>query len=162
MTRSERILCPFCGGEMSMWIARGRVLGVWKDYYDAHARCTECAAQGPFARASTRDKAIKAAAAAALRRHTPPAKPLTLEEAYGADHCYLEHDAKGTCEPRIVSLGMMQINARNQSCVEILEFGEDEIWCDVIECAEYGRTWRCWARMPSKEERRTAKWENER
>lgn len=155
---TDKVLCPWCGAEMYVCYSRGRVLGEWRDYYDAHLRCTKCGAQGPFESWNTAEGAKEAARAAALRRYTPPLKPMTLEEAYEAEYCYLEHDTKGM-DTQIVMLGMMSTNARNESRVEILEFGEDADYCGKLECSDYGKTWRCWERKPTDEERSAAGWE---
>ena len=80
MTSADKVLCPWCGAEMSACYSRGKVLGEWKDYYDAHLRCTGCGAQGPFARWNTPEGAKEAARAATLQRYTPPIRQMTLEE----------------------------------------------------------------------------------
>ena len=31
--------------------------------------------------------------------------------------------------------------------------------CKKFECEEYNRTWRCWTKRPTDEQRKTVKWE---
>lgn len=150
---TDKIICPWCGAEMRASVAM-------LDVYGAIARyeCSYCHACGPQRRGLQKEETSAAARAAAIRRYTPPLKPMTLEEAYEAEYCYLEHDTKGM-DTQIVMLGMMSTNARNESRVEILEFGEDADYCGKLECSDYGKTWRCWSRKPTDEERSAAEWE---
>ena len=122
--------------------------------------CAECCAYGPIGRSTENVENAKAVArVAALRRYTPPIRPLTLEEAYEADHCYIEFDTKGSSEPRVVLLVMMTAKSQNKKRVEVLEFGEDEGYCRKLDCNDYGKTWRCWERKPTEQEMREAEWE---
>ena len=88
-----------------------------------------------------------------------PLKPMTLDEAYEADYCYIEDNVKGSSEPHVVFLGMMTANSRNEKRVEIMEFGEDVDYCVKLSCEAYGKTWRCWSRRPTEEERKAAEWD---
>lgn len=150
----DKVLCPWCGAEMKRdW----RQTDYGEPSREVWFACENCKSNSPIAWGENYDEALKTATEYAMRRY-PPIKPMTLEEAYEADHCYLEYDTKGM-STIVVLLGMMSTNARNKSRVEILEFGEEADFCTKLECADYGRTWRCWKREPTDEERSAAEWE---
>lgn len=135
---NEKVHCPWCGAEMYACYSRGKVLGEWKYYYDAHLRCTGCGAQGPFARWNTPEGAKEAAKAAALRRYTALLKPMTLEE--------VKDLRVGTL---VWSEHIPKWRADDGMCVYNGNPGDG-----------YGRLYRYWAgRKPTDEERSAAGWE---
>lgn len=150
---TDKVLCPWCGSEMSACYSRGKVFGEWKDYYDAHLRCTGCGAQGPFARRNTPEGAKEAARAAALRRYTPQIKPMTLEEALDKD-AFLElkwmNSIRQVRVPRHLGerIELLLVDSPIEGCYSEWTYRDD-----------YGKTWRCWSRKPTKEEMEAAKWE---
>ena len=133
--------CAFTGG---------RMLGeAWR----AFCRCHLCGAQGPEENRSDGNKAEEAARAAALRRYTPQLKPLPLEKVLGTE---VELEIYGCSKlTRIKSpwhLGdVMQVTITS-SFIE----GDDRRY---LSKNQYGKTWRCWERKPTKEEMEAAKWE---
>jgi hypothetical protein len=96
---------------------------------------------------------------AKVAEYEKPLKPMTLEEACWADHCYIEYNIKGSSEPQVILLGMMTANSKNEKHVEIMEFGEDVDYCVKLNCEVYGEEWRCWSRRPTDEERKAAEWD---
>lgn len=152
MASGEKVLCPWCGAEMYACYSRGRVLWECRDYYDAHLRCTKCGAQGPFESWNTAEGAKEAARAAAMRRYTPPLKPMTRQELPRVYlmPCWIERIGE-KAYPDLLdknSVGFFgkfeNLNARER---------------DYLLYTNYGRTWRCWARRPTDDERSAALWE---
>ena len=142
---SDKIFCPWCGTEMEiktvehhgadsfLYPEEGR-----KPLWNAWTNCLNynCEAEGPIVvEFESEQEAIKAARAAALRRYTPPLKPMTLEEATERRSVWYE---KIGFEPR-----------------EIREYG-----LGLTPPREnYGVTWRCWLHKPTDEERNAVEWE---
>ena len=116
----------------------------------------------------TNRKAEEVARAAALRRHTPPIRPMTREEVFTLSHdeneiLWLEyHDEqairKGLCgyyEPEYV-LAYSPIQG-NKPEVNFYRAGVETE--NTPDPAVYGIGWRCWERKPTKDEMEAAKWE---
>lgn len=97
---------------------------------------------------------------AKLAESEKPQVPLTFEEAYGADYCYIEFSAQEIPRPYVVMIGSMTANGENKKIVRIYEFGEDVERCLKLRGEDYGKTWRCWPRKPTDEERKAVKWDD--
>ena len=158
----DKVLCPWCGAEMTIkarwhYDYAERERKVW----NACAECynDDCGVNGPYViEYPTEEEAIAEALNRALRRYEPPIRPLTLWEARNADYCYFESNTKGT-STQVVLLGMDKAVGRD-IYVELLEFGEDVEYCEYANLEGYGKTWRCWPRKPTDEEREACEWEN--
>ena len=150
MTSADKVLCPWCGAEMSACYSRGKVLGEWKDYYDAHLRCTGCGAQGPFARWNTPEGAKEAARAATLQRYTPPIRQMTLEEVIAFDGEIWMEDKSDFV---VWACRCFFNHAEKKMTVHYITMNTV-----VLEFSTYGKTWRCWERVPTDEERSAAEW----
>ena len=96
---------------------------------------------------------------AKIAEYKKPLVPLTFEEAYGADYCYIEFSVQEIPRPYVVMIGSMTANGENKKIVRIYEFGEDVERCLKLRGEDYGKTWRCWPRKPTDEERKAAKWD---
>lgn len=147
MTSTEKVLCPWCGAEMeinTIELNRGHI---------ARMEChnSECNARGPMTKwHDTEEKAIESARAAALRRYTPQIKPMTLEEVLWTEgEIYVDYAGEfDTWACRCF------INSTTEEvtvhCIEETE---------TLDFSAYNRTWRCWSRKPTDEERSAAEWE---
>ena len=145
---ADKILCPWCGAEMkiiSNWAE-------WNEEFVAHTRCWNCQSNGPTARARNEIQAEKGAIEAALRRYTPPLKPMTLEKATGAeDPVWFESTGNVLCVCDCVFTPDMDGGA-----VEVYMMGRKGY--SLLLSRQYGKTWRCWERKPTDEERSEAEW----
>lgn len=150
---TEKVLCPYCGAEMGTEWSRVKIFDEWKDLYDAHRRCVKCGAQGPFVRAQTLEAAREAARAAALRRYTPPLRPMTLEEATRTEENVWYEFSGSTHIARINCVKNPEIKVYT----EIYTLLQGSAW--LVTSDLYGKTWRCWPRKPTEEEMRNAEWE---
>jgi hypothetical protein len=143
-----KILCPWCGAEM---VRDGEAL-VRSDEVAVWMRCISCGASSPLIKGPQTlnlEKLYDMAHAAALRRYTPPLKPMTLEE--------LE---KRIAEFDIRDGDTYYVERKDSYSSRISAM---YIWYDLFlrkDAKElYGKTWRCWERKPTDEERSAAEWE---
>ena len=153
---TDKILCPWCGAEMEIKTVPHDVPGIIyargakkrERRWNAWTSCSndDCGADGPIvSEMETEQEAIEAVRAAALRRYTPMLKPMTFEEVEqlacsdsidDETPLYLE-DVDGDNEWKIsYQLRRLCFNAKD----------------------DYGKTWRCWSRKPTDEERSAAEW----
>lgn len=145
----NKVLCPYCGAEMSVSI------GEDEPDYNAWTVCTRngCTAEGPLVTGyETSEEAEEAAIAAALRRYTPPIKPMPLEKVLATDaEVFMEANGDygvWACRCFVYMHGKAVIVHYIDSLDDIHRF------------ADYGKTWRCWERKPTDEERRAAEWKD--
>lgn len=154
---SEKVLCPFCGAEMRLPVYVGWTHSPPPDKggYNWHqcAECPNCGANAPEGYGRTLEEAKEAARAAAMRRYTPPIKPMTLEEATSTDEAVWYEYNGSTCTEKIDCVALPEAKTYTEICT----LRRDGAWLVTTEC--YGRTWRCWERKPTYEERRAAEWE---
>lgn len=156
---NDKILCPWCGAEMEHAIYNDAVWctgkGKFHEAYHAFYRCRKCRAQGPVEYRSHGPAAEEAARAAALRRYTPPLKPMTLEEATNTEEAVWYEYNDSTRTEKIDCVALPEAKAYTEICT----LRRDSAWLVTTEC--YGKTWRCWERKPTDEER-SAEWETSR
>lgn len=166
---ADKILCPWCGAEMfhpRPWQKGTPDMGGYN--WTVQAKCRECGAFSPKVYGRRRQEAENKLFVTALRRYTPPLKPMTLEEVFALSHdeneiLWLEyHDEqairKGLCgyyEPEYV-LAYSPIQG-NKPEVNFYRAGVE--MGNAPDPAVYGIGWRCWSRKPTAEERSAAEWE---
>lgn len=142
---TDKILCPWCGAEMYPSATAECLKTEWRACYicpdDPYVSSPEV---GGF---KTVEEALGAAKAAALRRYTPLLKPMTLEEvdehvrSNDANPLWIEDKTGYPSDEWILAATVWQM-------------------CKIMRNRdEYGKTWRCWERKPTDEERSAAEWE---
>jgi hypothetical protein len=157
---TDKVLCPWCGAEMSVCVDENDLFD-----YNGWTACTndKCTAEGPMVTGfDSEEEAIEAAKAAARRHYIPPAKrpsrpvplkPMTSDEILGKE----------------VELEI-RFNYKTKRVIAPYHLGEtmEVLWEDSFITGEdrrylskslYGKTWRCWERKPTDEERSAAEWE---
>ena len=82
---------------------------------------------------------------------------LTLEQACGRDYCFYEYRETGYVEPASVVISGMMLGGA-VPLAEIYRLGREGAACVAV--SEYGRTWRCWDRMPEDGQKEDEPWEN--
>ena len=144
---TDKILCPWCGAEMHH-------CGIKRTYdWEGHEMCGKCGATSPKRWAISQDAVRTQSEAAALRRYTPQIKPMTLEEATGAeDPVWFESTGNVLCVCDCAFTPDMDGGA-----VEVYMMGRKGY--SLLLSRQYGKTWRCWSRKPTDEERSAAGWE---
>lgn len=152
--------CPWCGYMMRLKKFTPNGAG-----YEAYYRCTNCGVDSPHVYAeSTEEAESKAYKAATSHFYNPGNRELTLEEvlviarhnADGYNHiCWLEKvDVRGISAPGF--LGGYGVHSKNYVCFEYYEVAIE--YPDCLPKEEYGKTWRCWLRIPTEDEKKAAKW----
>lgn len=136
---TETPKCPYCGAELELKYVCG-------EYF---CLCAGCEATSPMGTSK------EAAISAALHRAEPEMRTLTLAEVKA--HCAKWSDA----EPlyiefsRRTTLSRWILVAPNIECNEPATVTR---YLDIWE-HDYGKTWRCWPRKPTPEQKAAAKWE---
>lgn len=156
---TPKVLCPYCGAEMEECEMADLLGFLSPAIYDLVVdRCTatymyncpECWACTPMA------KTMKEAYTIALRR--PLQKPLTLDEITKTIYClpcWLEEE-DDRLSPDVLDRDSVGFFFKMQA--HMMRQGIDECVPHYPE-DEYNITWRCWATVPTREEREAAKWE---
>lgn len=146
---SEKIICPWCGAEMvrdGEALARSNEVAVWM-------RCISCGASSPLIKGhqtTNLENLYNMAHAAALRRYTPPLKPMTLEELITTNgEVYMD----GKYNTKIWACRCFDNFSSKTVTVYYITMD-----AEVLNFESYGRVWRCWERKPTDEERSAAKW----
>lgn len=168
---SETPKCPYCGDRMELQIITPE-LG--KETYTVWYQCVVCDSTSPQLEipADSTDSQIKAKArASVMRRVEPENRVLTLEDARNA-----EVDTFGTtmhwlelkirpyrCEGEEIKCAVLSVSIffedESEDGVQDVMYsctGEPEAW---LRQRDYGRSWRCWLRKPTKEEMEATPWE---
>ena len=150
---TNKILCPWCGHEM--FVPRPWLKGtpdMEGHNWTVRAKCRNCNAVSPDGCGRTEQGALNDMMRIVLRRYTPPLKPMERQELprHYLMPCWIERIGEKTYPDLLDkdSTGFYgkfeNLNARET---------------DYLFYANYGRTWRCWARRPTDEERSAAEWE---
>lgn len=137
MMRKEPI-CPYCGCEM-LYPAMG-----------CQYECPHCGSKGP----DSNDP--EEAYVETVQRYEPPAKLLTWEEAI-TDDFYLEQRGDEYVDMALNTLAMSTDGPEPglKDCIHFVTHSEEDV---QLMRVDYGKTWRCWPRRPTEEERRAAAW----
>lgn len=134
---TDNVLCPGCGEEMQI---QGPFFH--RKNYSGFFHCESCGWESPTGWGDTKKEAEEAARAAALRRYEPPIRPLTLEE-------FKEYAGS---RPALVE-------DKDQSMNNAWVFPEQVDRLLEYIGHRYGKTWRCWPRKPTEQEREAYGWE---
>jgi hypothetical protein len=139
----------------------------------AQYKCMTCESTSPrieFPGDTANDEIIERLQAAAMRRAEPKNRVLTLEEARNA-----EVDTFGTamhwlelkirpyrCEGEEIKCAVLSVSIffedESEDGVQDVMYsctGEPDAW---LHQRDYGRSWRCWLRKPTKEEMEETPW----
>lgn len=142
---TDKIICPWCGAEMwwprEPWLKGNPYTG--DSGYKMQGKCRGCDAMTPAAYGRTSEETMEKFFAT-LHRYEPPNKPMTLDEVKA-------HVKVIEAEPLWLEDNEEPIYGWTYS--DLVAY-----WLDT----DYGKTWRCWPRKPTKEERQTAGWEDEK
>ena len=145
---TEKILCPWCGAEMNdRWYKNE--LGRFGNYV-----CDDCWAESPevvWPEGMPKSEWDALNKAAALRRYTPILKPMTLEEVIAFDGEIWMEDKS---DFDVWACRCFFNRAEKKMTVHYITMNTE-----VLEFSTYGKTWRCWSRKPTDEERSAAGWE---
>ena len=149
---TEKVLCPYCGAEMRICVDEYSFedYRAWTEYTS-----NKCTAEGPLVVRNSEDKAREDAIALALRRYTPPQRPLTLEEATTIGFVWREWQ-DSTIDNAPILLTYIWDEFDEKDMLAWQEFSEEGF--DLVDETQYGKTWRCWERKPTDAEMREAEW----
>ena len=124
--------------------------------WTVRAKCRNCNAVSPDGCGRTEQGALNDMMRIVLRRYTPPIKPMTIEDImrvrYETAAFWIEFAGTYKEEPAChwyLWSGLLGYSAK--------VVGYCEPW--FLPMADYGKTWRCWERKPTDEERSAAEWE---
>lgn len=147
---TDKVLCPWCGAEMKRdW----RQTDYGEPSREVWFACENCKSNSPIAWGENYDEALKTATEYALRRYTPPLKPMTLEEVWKEDDPMWVEGKNGAL---YIGDFYASMSAKNGWDVQTLGSAKPRLLLEDY----YGRTWRCWERKPTDEERSAAEWES--
>lgn len=140
--------CPYCGEKMELdqtfksMMMPGTSVMFWYS-------CDVCGAEAP------RCNSKESANAAATQRYVEPLKPLELHEVTGSEEpcVFLEIN---NMEPIWACDCVISSDLKG---VHISFIGDRG--CTLVAMFDYCKTWRCWARRPTDEEREAAGWVDE-
>lgn len=139
--------CPYCGTEMKLH-DMGDIFPMLPRYWYS---CLTCHSTSPKVSHSP-----DAAYDMAQYRYDPPVKPLTWEEAITDDY-YLEQRGDEYVDMALNTLAMSTDGPEPglRDCIHFVTHSEEDV---KLMRFDYGKTWRCWPRRPTEEERRAAAW----
>lgn len=109
--------------------------------------CGGCGSRSPAMRTQEDAKA------AALRRYVEPNRVLTLDEVTGSNEPCVFLEIKGK-EPIWACDCVISSNLNGVNISFIGDRG-----CTLVAIFDYCKTWRCWLRRPTDEERQSVAWE---
>lgn len=147
--------CPYCGAEMILEDNEDVLFGLFSDeekMYWYQCNTPSCGIHSPANH--TKEGAYKAA----MKRRQEPNRVLTLEEVLEIANennvqynhvCWLERNSNYSIWPGC-------IDTLEDGYLTFNEVGSEEF--DRYTAKEYGIEWRCWLRMPTKEEREAVEW----
>lgn len=136
-------LCPWCGTEMSPCAYETTEEG-WVSYY----KCVKCDAESPYMiHCSSWEDAVKKAHQKATERTR--IKPLTISE------------VEEICKTGVYSVLWCDQDTDVEKDNAFVTLYYISQWIDEKSGSRkyYGKTWRCWTRVPAEEERNAAPWE---
>lgn len=160
--KNETVYCPYCGpwnghqnGVEMIPDDNSEYDCITNNYYLADEYwygCPVCHRTSPHC--ATR----KEARAAALRRFTPPQKPLELDELRPGDVVWMEEREKGVyyCI-RLDYWSRSTLRDLRHRTIPIEKFRLDGSILYSVD--QYGKKWRCWRERPTYDECTTADWE---
>lgn len=152
----QTVTCPYCGTVM---YNRLEIHNAYATVFTSFFECAKCDAQSPHITMKANPEEIKEhARGATLKRHEPPLKPLTWEEAIEDDY-YLERVGDEYVDVALNLLATSTISPDTPApfdCIYFRTHDEDNF---KLMRADYGKTWRCWSRRPTPEERAANPWE---
>ena len=135
--------CPWCGDEMIQG-------GVNTVHHVAWYHCQNCKAISPAIQRDTMKEAVDDAYAAAVKRVEEPNRVLAIEEIYACETpCpfWVEwNDPQGSISVEILL---------DTDSTYAVHFKGNGAWTDM-----YNRSWRCWLRKPTSEERAAVPWKD--
>lgn len=142
--------CPYCGSEMDHWYS----LAIGRQHYV----CPECYASSP-----AKGDELEAYTAA-MQRWQEPNRMLTLGEVQNLAYVRYEQQHILVVEYRAIIKGSENvfrpcvIAHDRMRMVEIWEI-YDGARMALMEKSMYGKSWRCWLRKPTQEEKEDTPWE---
>lgn len=143
------VMCPYCGHKMVHQYVYG----------DHYFRCPKCRAVAP-------DKDTEAEAyTAAMQRWQKPNRVLTLGEVQNLAYVRYEQQHILVVEYKAIIKGAENVFrpcAIAHDRIRMVEIWEiyDGTRMTLMEKSMYGKSWRCWLRKPTQEEREAAPWES--
>lgn len=169
---SETPKCPYCGDRMALHVLPHTTE---QEFFSAWYQCVTCESTSPrveFIGNTSQTKIEERLQAVSSSRAEPKNRVLTLEEARNA-----EVDTFGTamhwlelkirpyrCEGEEIKCAVLSVSIffedESEDGVPDVMYsctGEPEAW---LRQRDYGRSWRCWLRKPTKEEMEETPWEN--
>lgn len=151
---ADKMLCPWCGSEMRYVCYTRGIL------YQGYMKCKECDATGPMILERDEKDIRHQVETAALRRYEPPVRPLTLEEFEAVYDAREDHEWPHEAIPPYLFLDSHI--EKDDNCWLL--------WCVARAVWEndsrkytrdtYGKTWRCWLRKPTEQEREACGWDD--
>lgn len=151
---TDKVLCPWCGAEMWRpavpWQLCQPEMGGYM--YKMQGKCRHCGALTPEVHGRTPKETVEKYFAAALRRYEPPVRPLkqcdVCTDTRFLLECWIE------TETNIWHDLLDRNSVGNYGTIDNRMRGAVRYLMD----ADYGKTWRCWPRKPTYEEREAAGW----
>ena len=158
--------CPWCGAEMKA--NKGDVFRTDDNGWMGSLSCYLCGSYSSFVYGkATKEEVVNALCE--LKPKEEPNRVLTLEEvreiAIGngsytdGDVCWLEQKKWHGGEWASINSRRVYEYFSNEETFDWLVIGSEDF--DAISASEYGKTWRCWLRHPTKPEMTETPWEGE-
>ena len=153
---SETPKCPGCGREMVLR----------EDFHKFFFVCLDCGWKSPYGQNEKEGLDL------ALKRAEPKNRVMTLEDArnaevdtFGTSMHWLELKIRPyRCEGEEIKCAVLSVSIffedESEDGVQDVMYscaGEPEAW---LRQRDYGRSWRCWLRKPTKEEMEGTPWES--
>lgn len=154
---ADKVLCPWCGNEMwypdSPWKRQQPEMGGYM--YTMQGKCRHCGAMTSAAYGRTSEETVEKFFAAALHRYEPPCRPLTWKEVK-SKYTGIDEGATVLVEENFGALWWAILDRLNNKIVAVWNScGAENFHEDT-----YGKTWRCWPRKPTEQEREAYGWDD--
>ena len=166
--------CPYCGKAMNYQFDSSLMANKGKIIYRGYFCCTNCHSRAPvvseLSELETIEEVEDEAHLMAMERVEQENRVLTLEEARNAEvdtfgtvmhwlelkiRPYRYEDEEIKCAVLSVSIFFEDESEDGVQDVMYSCTGEPEAW---LRQRDYGRSWRCWLRKPTKEEMEATPW----